>query len=53
MGEELNELGYNHMFANMFDSLDKGESPSETFYDGYIVNAIIDASYKSIKSKKK
>ena len=40
------------MFANMFDSLEKGDNPSETFYDGYIVNAIIDASYKSIKSKK-
>ena len=40
------------MFANMFDALEKGEKPSETFYDGYIVNAIIDASYKSIKSKK-
>ena len=52
VGDELNELGYNHMFANMFDSLEKGDNPSETFYDGYIVNAIIDASYKSIKSKK-
>ena len=52
VGDELNELGYNHMFANMFDSLENGEKPSETFYDGYIVNAIIDASYKSIKSKK-
>ena len=40
------------MFADMFDNLEKGESPAETFYDGYIVNAIIDASYKSIKSKK-
>ena len=32
--------------------MEKGEQPAETFYDGYIVNAIIDASYKSIKSKK-
>ena len=24
----------------------------ETFYDGYVVNAIIDACYKSAKSKK-
>ena len=52
VGDELNELGYNHMFADMFDNLEKGEAPAETFYDGYIVNAIIDASYKSIKSKK-
>ena len=40
------------MFADMFDSLEKGNSPAETFYDGYIVNSIIDASYRSIKSKK-
>ena len=40
------------MFTNMFEALEKGEQPAETFYDGYIVNAIIDASYKSIKSKK-
>ena len=52
VGDELNELGYNHMFADMFDSLEKNKTPRETFYDGYIVNAIIDASYKSIKSKK-
>ena len=52
VGDELNELGYNHMFTNMFEALEKGEQPAETFYDGYIVNAIIDASYKSIKSKK-
>ena len=45
VGDELNELGYNHMFADMFDNLEKGEAPAETFYDGYIVNAIIDASY--------
>ena len=52
VGDELNELGYNHMFADMFDSLEKGKEPLETFYDGYIVNSIIDASYKSIKTKK-
>ena len=31
--------------------MDAGTAPMETFYDGYIVNAIIDASYKAAKSK--
>lgn len=52
VGDELNELGYNHMFADMFNAMDKGIEPMETFYDGYIVNAIMDACYKSAKSKK-
>lgn len=51
VGDEVHELGYNHMFTDMFNSIDKGTHPAETFYDGYIVNAIIDAAYKSAKSK--
>jgi len=51
VGDELNELGYNHMFMDMFNSLEKGEAPKETFYDGYVVNCILDAAYKSAKSK--
>jgi predicted dehydrogenase len=51
VGDELNELGYNHMFMDMFNAMEKGEAPKETFYDGYIVNSIIDAAYRSAKSK--
>jgi predicted dehydrogenase len=51
VGDELNELGYNHMFTDMFNSIEKGISPKETFYDGYIVNAVLDAAYKSAKTK--
>ncbi len=51
VGDELNELGYNHMFMDMFDAIEKGEEPKETFYDGYVVNAILDAAYLSAKSK--
>jgi len=40
------------MFQDMFDSLEKGTPPMETFYDGYVVNAIIDACYKSAASKR-
>ena len=51
VGDELNELGYNHMFMDMFNALEKGEQPKETFYDGYVVNAILDAAYRSAKNK--
>jgi len=51
VGDELNELGYNHMFMDMFNAMEKGSPPKETFYDGYVVNAILDAAYKSAKSK--
>ncbi|HEY4966381.1 MAG TPA: Gfo/Idh/MocA family oxidoreductase [Puia sp.] len=51
VGDELNELGYNHMFTDMFESIEKGISPKETFYDGYVVNAVLDAAYKSAKTK--
>ena len=51
VGDELNDLGYNHMFTDMFRSLEKGTAPRETFYDGYVVNAVLDAAYRSAKSK--
>src|SRR3546814_3003800 len=40
------------MFADMFDGIENGNRPRETFYDGYVVNAVMDAAYKSTKSKK-
>ncbi len=51
VGDELNELGYNHMFMDMFNSLENKNQPKESFYDGYIVNAVLDAAYRSAKSK--
>ncbi|PWT73004.1 MAG: oxidoreductase [Bacteroidetes bacterium] len=51
VGDELNELGYNHMFTDMFNSLEQKKAPKETFYDGYVVNAVLDAAYRSAKSK--
>ena len=52
VGDEVHELGYVNMFADMFDALDNGRQPMETFYDGYVVNAILDACYKSAASKR-
>ncbi len=51
VGDEVGSLGYRDMFTDMLDSLDNGRKPLEDFYDGYIVNAIMDAAYKSMKSK--
>jgi predicted dehydrogenase len=50
VGDEVHELGYVHMFQDMLDAWESGREPMETFWDGYIVNAVIDACYRSMKS---
>jgi predicted dehydrogenase len=52
VGDEVHELGYSHMFTDMFDAIENNRQPNENFYDGYIVNAILDAAYLSAKTKK-
>ncbi|MCC7450398.1 MAG: Gfo/Idh/MocA family oxidoreductase [Anaerolineae bacterium] len=52
VGDEVGGLGYRDMFADMLDALDEGRAPRETFYDGYVVNAIMDAAYKSVQTKR-
>jgi hypothetical protein len=39
------------MFMDMFNAMEQGIDPRETFYDGYVVNAVLDAAYKSAKTK--
>jgi predicted dehydrogenase len=51
VGDEVSELGYVDMFTDMFDALDNGTEPMETFYDGYVVNAIMDAAYRSAETR--
>ncbi|MBS11436.1 MAG: oxidoreductase [Gemmatimonadetes bacterium] len=51
VGDEAHELGYTTMFTEMFDAMDEGREPMETFYDGYVVNAVVDACYRSAKSR--
>src|SRR5690606_8880146 len=51
VGDEVHELGYTNMFTDMFDAFDNGSSPLEDFYDGYIVNEIMDSALKSVTSK--
>ena len=39
------------MFTDMFDAIDEGRQPTETFYDGYVVNAVMDACFRSAASR--
>lgn len=52
VGDEVGALGYVEMFNDMLNTLDAGRAPMETFYDGYVVNAIMDAAYRSIETKR-
>jgi|SRR5687767_9779856 len=52
VGDEIGSLGYITMFDDMLDSIDNGKQPMESFYDGYVVNAIMDAAYRSADSKR-
>ena len=51
VGDEPSALGYTDMFADVLDALDAHRPPMETFYDGYVVNAIIDAAYRAARSR--
>lgn len=52
VGDEAHELGYPNMFTDMFDAIEYKRNPKESFYDGYIVNAILDAAFLSAETKK-
>lgn len=52
VGDESHELGYPQMFTDMFEAMDGQREPRETFFDGYVVNAIIDACYRSARSRR-
>jgi predicted dehydrogenase len=51
VGDEVGALGYTEMFRDMLDAFDSGTQPMETFYDGYVVNAIMDAAYRSMETR--
>lgn len=52
VGDEVGSLGYRDMFNDMLNALDEGRKPHEDFYDGYVVNAIMDAAYLSSETKR-
>jgi len=51
VGDEQVALGYVDMFADVLSALEEQRTPIEDFYDGYVVNAIIDAAYQSVNSR--
>jgi predicted dehydrogenase len=51
VGDEVGSLGFTAMFDDILKALDNGTAPMETFYDGYVVNAIMDAAYRAVVSK--
>jgi predicted dehydrogenase len=51
VGDEVGELGYVDMFTDMFDAMEAGRDPVETLYDGYVVNAVMDACYRSAETR--
>ena len=52
VGDEPVALGYVDMFADVLDAIEQQRRPLEDFYDGYVVNAIIDAAYASSGSNR-
>ncbi len=52
VGDEVHELGYTDMFSDMFTAIDGGKQPMESFYDGYVVNAVLDACFKSAETRR-
>ena len=44
-------LSHEHLLLGKFEAKDAGRSPVETFYDVYVVNAIIDAFYRAAENK--
>jgi predicted dehydrogenase len=52
VGDEPSALGYDAMFADMLDAFEAKRAPVETFHDGWVVNAIMDACYRSMETKR-
>jgi len=44
--------GYREEMRHFIECVEKNQMPRETFEDGYIVNCILDAGYRSMKSKR-
>jgi predicted dehydrogenase len=48
--DEVRVHGHDAMLADVVDAFREGRPPQETFRDGYIVNATLDAAYRSMRS---
>lgn len=50
--EEAFTYGYQAEMRHFVECVRKGETPRETYEDGYLVNCILDAGYESMRSHK-
>jgi predicted dehydrogenase len=48
--DEVRVHGHDLMMADVVEAYRAGRAPRETFRDGYIVNGVLDAAYRSIQS---
>ena len=48
--DETRAHGYDEQMRHMVESYRAGTQPRETFLDGYVVNCVLDAAYRSMKS---
>ena len=42
--------GHDAMMGHMVEAFRAGREPRETFHDGFVVNAVLDAAYRSMHS---
>ena len=48
--DEVRVHGHDLMMADVIDAFVTGRPPRETFRDGYVVNGVLDAAYRSMRS---
>ena len=48
--DEVRVHGHDLMMADVIDAFRTGRAPGETFRDGYVVNGVLDAAYRSLRS---
>ncbi len=50
--DEVRVHGHDLMMAEVVDAFATGRAPRETFADGYVVNAVLDAAYRSVRTRR-
>ena len=50
VSDEVRVHGHDLMMADVIEAYRDGRAPLETFRDGYIVNGVLDAAYRSMRS---
>lgn len=50
--DEARVYGYHEEMRHFVECVARNQPPRETFEDGYVVNSVLDAAYRSMKSKR-